>query len=389
MTMVRTIDLGDVEVVADLTARVFGKSGDYAEIYEMMKAAYVGCPYIKPEHCWVVDVDGRIVVKWQLLDLTLRVGSAEISVGGAQALVAEPDENGKGYPRLLVREGLPQAIAAGFDVLLGFAQRGAFYRRLGAAPVMAEYELGLDPRKIPRLSDDPFEALHEEDVDAIVDQYNRSNARRTGTVVRTTEYWHWMVRRAPVVLTCSQGYFGARFNSDSLELREVAGEETHAFCDLVLRKLGEMARARGYSRIQACLPPDHPLAEVAQRYAAEMQVRYPDRSGCLALVINPESFLKKLRPELERRLSGSRFGDVRVDLRPGSAPPLRLNSGGAHRASLDLDLSLRSLLQLAFGYRSAGVILAQEGIRLDGSNRQLLEVLFPQGHPFMWLTDRF
>jgi len=388
MTAVRTIDLEDVEAVADLTARIFGKSGDYAEIYEMTKAAYGGCPYMKPEHCWVVDVDGRIAVKWQLLDLTLRVGSAEISVGGAQALVAEPDENGKGYPRLLVREGLPQAVAAGFDVILGFAQRGAFYRRLGAVPVMAEYELSLDPQKIPRLQDDPFEELREQNVDAIVDQYNRSNARRTGTVVRTVEYWHWMVRRAPVVLTGPQGYFGARFNRASLELREVAGD-THAFCELVLRKLGEMARAAGYSRIQACLPPDHPLAEVAQRFACEMQVRHPDRSGCLALVINAGSFSRKLRPELERRLSRSRFGDARVDLRTGGEHLLRLNPGGADRARLDLDLSLPSLLQLAFGYRPVGVVLAQEGIRLDGFSRQLLEVLFPQGHPFMWLTDRF
>ncbi len=388
MTAVRTIDLKDVEAVADLTARVFGKSGEYAEIYEMTKAAYGRCPYMKPEHCWVVDVDGRIVAKWQLLDLTLRVGSAEISVGGAQALAAEPDENGKGYPRLLVREGLPQAIAAGFDVILGFAQRGAFYRRLGAVPVMAEYELSLDPEKIPRLHDDPFEELREENVDTIVDQYNRSNARRTGTVVRTVEYWHWMVRRAPAVFTGPQGYFGVRFKPALLELREVAGD-TRAFCDLVLRKLGEMARAEGCSRIRACLPPDHPLAEVGQRYACEMQVRYPDRSGCLALMINEESFLRKIQPELERRLSGSCFGDARVEFRVGSDHSLRLNPGGARRATLDLDLSSASLLQLAFGYRPVGVVLAQEGIRLDRFSRQLLEALFPQGHPFMWLSDRF
>jgi predicted N-acetyltransferase YhbS len=388
MTAVRTIELEDVEAVADLTARVFGKSGDYAEIYEVTKAAYGRCPFMKPEHGWVVEVDGRIVVKWQLLDLSLRVGSAEISVGGAQALAAEPDENGKGYPGLLVREGLPQAVAAGFDVLLGFAQRGAFYRRLGAVPVMAEYELSLDPRKIPRLHDDPFEELREENVDAIVDQYNHSNARRTGTVVRTTEYWHWMVRRAPMVFTGPQGYFGARLNPASLELREVAGD-SHVFCDLVLRKLGEMARAAGRRRIQAGLPLDHPLVEVAQRYACEMQVRYPDRSGCLALMVNAESFLRTIRPELEQRLVGSRFGDTRVEFRAGSNHALRLNPGGAHRATLDLDLSPGSLLQLAFGYRPVGVILAQEGIRLDQFSRQLLEALFPQGHPFMWLTDRF
>lgn len=388
MTRVRTLEPGDVEAVADLTARVFGKGGDYGEIYEMLKAAYGRCPYLRPEHCWVVDVGGRIVVKWQLLDLTLRVGSAEVFVGGAQALVAEPDENGKGYPRLLVRDGLPQAIAAGFDVILGFAQRGAFYRRLGAVPVMAEYELRLDPQKIPRLGDDPFAELRDEQVDAIVDQYNSSNARRTGSVVRTTEYWHWMVRRAPAVFTSPQGYFGARFNPASLELREVAGD-SHAFCDLVLRKLGEMARAAGHRRLQACLPLDHPLVEVAQRYAGEMRVSYPDRSGCLALVVNAESFLKKIRPELERRLAASRFADVRVELRAGGNSSLRLNPGGAHRARLDLDLPIQSLLQLAFGYRKVGAILAQEEIRLDGLSRQLLEVLFPQGHPFMWLTDRF
>ena len=145
MAIVRKLRSDETDAVADLTARVFGKPHEYAGMFQMMQNAYANCPFIPTDLCWVAEAGGRIVAKWQILDFEMRIAGTPIRMGGIQAVAAEPDENHKGYAKEVALAALPEIRELDFDLVLGFAQRGAFYRRLGAVVVAANYEIELDP----------------------------------------------------------------------------------------------------------------------------------------------------------------------------------------------------------------------------------------------------
>jgi len=403
MTIVRTATRDDIDEVASLTARVFGNDDDRDSIFQLTRMAMQECPFIPPEQCWLAEVDGRIVAKWQILDFVMRTGGSDIRMGGVQAVVAEPDENHKGYPRQIAIEAIPQIAKAGFDVLLGFAQRGAFYRKIGAFPLMAEYEFELDAYQIPTVGDDPFHEWTDAELPQLIDFYNRANAERSASMVRTEGHWPWMVRKPPVVHMCDAGYIGVRHNEDDLEIREVAGLGAR-FHAAALRKLGKLAREQGVRKIRGAVPADHPLVDAALPYGANVQSLYTKKSGSFALILDPLGLLQKVRGDLEQRLSDSTHAGVHVELCvrcDGIEQHLDLNTGGQRVHKIEITLSRSGIMQMIFGYRPAAALLADEYMEAaeksdcaadrlpDEESLALLGTLFPHRHPFMWQPDRY
>jgi hypothetical protein len=404
----RTLTREDADAAADLTARIFSKEGEYESMFSILRLAYLECPFMPPELCFAGEVDGRLVAKWQILDFMTRIGRTEIKLAGIQAVVAEPDENHKGYPRKVAEYTIRALDALGFDLALGFAQRGAFYRRIGAVPLQAEYELELNAQQIPKLRDDPFHEWTEAELPQLIDHYNRANANRSGSLIRTEGHWPWMVRKAPVIYMCDDGYIGVRYYHDRLEIREVAGRG-EAFHQAALGKLAQLALAAGQRKINGAVPADHPLALAAIPHGAKITADYTKKSGCIALPFSPLRMLAKIRPELEDRLGRSRFFEHRIELivRCGgqeetfalASPGAASSSGEAPNHKVELDVSPGGALQLAFGYRPVRSVVHEDRERaaahgvatspLDDTSLEILDVLFPQGHPFMWQPDRY
>jgi hypothetical protein len=401
MTIVRTISREEVDGVAELTARVFGNEDDRDDIHQMMRFAMLECPFIPPELCWVAEVDGRIVAKWQVLDFELRIGHTPLRIGGIQGVVAEPDENHKGYAKQIAIEAIPKVADMGFDFLVGFAQRGGFYRRIGAVPVMAEYELQLDARRIPRLREDPFREYTDEDLPLLVELFNEGNTGRSGTSVRTEALWPWLVRKAPEHHIYADGYIGVRHSSESLEIRELAGRSQH-FAELALRKLGHLARERDVRTIRGAVPADHPLVKAAIPYGASIEAQHTKNAGCIALSTDLMRTLGRLENEFNLRLAQSRFSGARIELGvdcEGTQTRLVLGAEGGDLRKLELHVSRTGLTQLIWGYRSVESVLVEEAVESSGSaaapslpstnDLAVLDALFPDGHPFMWQTDRY
>jgi GNAT superfamily N-acetyltransferase len=393
MLEIRTLREGDVDAVADLNARVFGKDeADREQIRTLTRAAHRGCPFVRPELCWVAEVDGRIVMQAQLLDLEVRLGSVAVRTGGLQGVVAEPGYRGRGYPLQMYAVGLPQALAHGFDLFLGFAQRGALYQRFGGgAPVMPDYELGLDVARVEGLAVDRFWPMGEPDLDAMLEHYARANAGRSGSLVRTRELWPWLVRRPPRVLMHPEGYLGYRLAEDAVEVRELGGSG-EAFYDEALRKLAALARERGLRRVRGHVPPDDPLVARAAAYGCEHRVTYSRRSGCLARVARAGPLLERLVPELEARLARSPLAGARVQLAidcDGERWARSLGPPGGAERHAKLSLPAGALTQLLFGTLPPRQVLFDHGAAADPSGLEALEALFPRGWPFMWHGDRF
>jgi len=401
MLEIRPLTSDDVDAAADLTARIHAGEGEYDGMVAMMKAAMTHCPYMPPELCLGGFLDGRLIAKWQALDFKTRIGRTIVRIAGIQGVVAEPDENHKGYPLQIAAQGLPLLDPEGFDIALGFAQRGAFYRRIGAVPVMADYELTLDARRLPPLRSDPFHVWTEAELPRFMELYAEANKHRSGSMVRTVEMWPWMMRRPDEVHISDDGYIGIRRHSDQIEIREVSGV-TDDFHEVALAKLAAIAKDAGHRLVHGAVPADHPLTLAAIPYGAKITTAYTKKSGCLALPLSPLRLMSRLQDEFEDRLQASRFHDDRIDLVlrcVGGETRLSLNTGGSHTRKIEFSLSPAAAMQLAFGYRPLrGVVLEErrraekEGLApasLDEQDLLILETLFPQGHPFMWYTDRY
>jgi hypothetical protein len=396
MAIVRTLRADETDAVADLTARVFSGPGEYDGMFDLMRSAYENCPFIPPELCWVAEVGGRIVAKWQLLDFQMRIAGKSIRMGGIQAVAAEPDENHKGYAKEVALAALPQIRELDFDLVIGFARRGAFYRRLGAVVVAADYQVELDSSGVPPLRDDPFRAWNEaDDLDAITAMYNQGNAHTTGPLIRDAELWPWLVRRPTDIYLCDAGYFGVKFFPERLEISEIAGEGLD-FHDAVVRKIAAIAREAGIRQIGGAVAPDHPFVAMARPYGLEIRSTYTRKSGCMGLALAPVRLIGRLRETLDARLENSRFSNIQLDLglhAPEQSDRFVLNPGGQSGRKLDLHLPDGALLQLAMGHLSVASLLVAHpnacGEPATPEVIDLLDTVFPAGHPFMWHTDRY
>ena len=396
VTIIRNLRPDETDAVADLTARVFGKPHEYSGMFQLMQEAYANCPFIPTDLCWVAEVGGRIVAKWQILDFEMRIAGTPIRMGGIQAVAAEPDENHKGYAKEVALAALPEIRQLDFDLVLGFAQRGAFYRRLGAVVVAADYEIELDPSGVPPLSDDPFREWNEgDDLPAVIDAYNRSNAESTGPLIRNEALWPWLVRRPPSIYICDEGYIGMTLSGDRLLLREVAGQGA-GFYEKALRKIAVLARESNVKRVYGAMAPDHPLIQMAAPYGIHVGSVYTRKSGCIGLPLAPVRLIRRLLDTLSARLQASRYHDIQLDLglnAPGEAERLILNPEGRQGRRADLHLPDAALLQLAMGHISvASLAVAHPKAFPDPLSAELLgllETVFPVGHPFMGHTDRY
>jgi GNAT superfamily N-acetyltransferase len=395
MAEVRTLRRDEIDQVADLTARVFGDPGEVGPMRQLMQAAYEHCPYMPTDLCFVAIEAGRLVAKWQILDFNMWIAGTPIRMAGIQGVVAEPDANHKGYARLVAEDAIGKVRDQGFDLALGFAQRGAFYLRIGAVPVCADYMLELDARGITPLREDPFRLASEADWSQIVATYNRSNARTTGPLIRTEALMPWLVRRPEIFQICDDGYVGVTLFDDRLEIREIAGRGP-TFHDAAVRKIGDLAREAGLRRITGAVAADHPLVAAAAVHGATLTTSYSKKSGCIALPLAPLRLLSRLEDALTDRLHHSEFHDVCLDLAVRSGledDRVSVNPDGRKGRKLELVLSPGALLQLCMGYRDASDVLTAEiAFQPATPTREdlaVLDTVFPRSHPFMWHTDRY
>jgi hypothetical protein len=313
-------------------------------------------------------------------------------VAGIQGVVAAPDDNFKGYPMLIARHAWPEVAAEGFPIVMGFAQRGGLYTKLGAVPLAPEYGVVIDPRSVPPLAeaDDDFRELTSEaDIRFVLDVYNATNEGRSGSFVRTFEYWPWMVRKPDVHWLNDDGYIGVIAQKAHLEVKEVGGRDA-AFYDRAVRKLSALARALGHGRVSGRIPPDHPFCDAARRYGIELKTSVPKRSGCIGLVLNPGRFVDALRPGLAARHAALGLSPLHVRFAGGGFDAtLELGSGAGPVEKVELAVPSSALLQWSFGIRSVESSLVEYGCEVRAEAQSMLSALFPVGCPFTWGSDRF
>lgn len=362
-------------------------------------------------HGWKVEawLGGR-VVSWLIVnDLTWRIGTAAVRIGGIGGVGTDRAFRRRGFSRrcmdaavaFMTRQGLPMSGLFGIP---------AFYPKWGYTPVIPEPRVWIATTDAAEARPDPALAVVPYDprahAPAVRSIYLANNRDRTGSVVRRPYIRHfrigsdWGIRTESFVLNDAQGrvrgYAAHDVPGRDLVVTEVGYADRSVFPTLTA-ELVRRANARKAPGLRVLAPADHPYAAYLRRWNAETtEATFKDGQGMARLLSTPRT-LAACAGELGRRLAAS--GLARASFRlvfDTDAGAATLSArGGRVRVLPGLGEGTRvpmpqdALTRLLFGTATAEDEAARPGSRIPARALPALRALFPPAHPYCWPTDRF
>ena len=355
-------------------------------------------------------LDGKRVSWLTIIDHRMRIGSAQVRMGGIGDVGTDRDQRMKGYSRRVMEDSARYMRDEGFDVSLLFGIRD-FYPKFGYAGCLPACTLEMATRNAESAGAGAgaysVRPLEDADLDALIDLYNAANRSRTGTLVRErprfsgiTKGSKWGVPVETIVLIDAAGRFAgyAAYDKDEVEVTvtEVEAADPAAFPDL-LYQFAKLAIDRRAGSIKILAPLDHPFTEVCRRFDCKITVNHHRCGGGMMRIIKQETLFDKIAPELTSRLGDSRYSTFsgRLALRTDLGDTLlEIDNGAvtAHpgaEADNSIELPQSRLSQLVMGYRAPRGLLTEPEVSFHGDALQLAEALFPQHYAYVWAADYF
>jgi predicted N-acetyltransferase YhbS len=383
--IVRTATPADVEAILDLLTEY-----DLPRAY--FEPWYRADPTYRPEHSWVVEVDGRLAAHLRIFDRFVRLHGTVARIAGIGNVITARAFRGQGFAGRLLRATIDDA--ADFVYSLLWTHLPDLYQRYGWASIDQQNIQARLPGPAPALDLESgnVDSFRTEDLPDVMRLYDAANATRTGPIVRTSAYWTaqsaWLSETADDFLVSRTragslvAYVRSKSRSDRVEVLELGVLPRDV--DLG-RSLVAALAARRHSNVWAQLPPS--LDEVipkAARCGAE-------QAGLMGRVLDVRGLFRQLEPVLLQRLRGASSIGGRLSLSS--------SAGSAQLALTETDLIVHTtttpdpraslnegeLAHLLFhGYDAA----AAE--RFHGrENAPLLETLFPAQDFVIWPADAF
>jgi hypothetical protein len=202
-----------------------------------------------------------------------------------------------------------------------------FYRALGWGVCGRQTFAQAMSRNLPQVSDGMVEGRgpfwqvrpwRQVELSDLMAFYELEYARSSGTIVRSEEYWRWLIGRkyAHVIWVACEGdtVRGYAFIKDHKVL-EIASDPAHPQAlRALLGRVRAEALERAYPEVTVYAPSNHPVIEEV-RAASGRVVEQDAYEGTVSMYHIPDlgGFLKCVLPELARRASES-----------GCPPPLEL-----------------------------------------------------------------
>lgn len=373
---------GDLDAILDLLTE-----------YEIPRAYfephYHHDPSYEPAHTWLAEQAGRPLAYLRLFDRTIRVGAAYLRIAGVGHVITAKAARGRGYAGQLLSALLEAATRAGYAYSLLWTHLPALYGRYGWAPIEETLvTLAPPPSLSSAVAIGPF---RPDDLPAVMRLYDRANAARTGTTVRSEAYWQgqlrgwaadlpgFLVARAVDGTLC--GYVRSRpsdFGAELLELGLLPAEVEAGRALLV-------AAAPASGHLRGPLPPS--LRAVSRPFEREAG----RETALMGRTLDLASLLRALEPVWQERARAAALaeGAVQVETSGGRAE-LRLTTDGLqftlapeNRAEFPLDERAFAHL-LCHGFDAHAE--EQFGSRPDAP---LLAALFPPQDFVIWPADAF
>jgi len=361
-------------------------------------------------HFVELRLDGRAVSHGNVLEVPTRIGSAVVTLGGIGGVFTTPPRRNKGYNRRVMERLVEWMAEQRYDLsaLWGIED---YYHRFGYAPCMPTDRLLLLCVRTPAERNRALRVrrMRKADFPAAARLYEGVNAGRTGTAVRRPGTWSGFrhgsrYRARPDAVVVAEdgrgrlvGYAAYERVKRELLVCEAIGRDTRA-CETLLARLLGVARRNKLHQVVLHQPPGTAMGDVCRKFDCKVHTGFSRNGGGMARVVDQTSLLRKLAPELTRRLRASacrrRRARIRIRTELG-ADDLVAGRGMVRwsaldgRAGLRLRMPHQALAQLVCGYRAASGVLAEQGLRLSREEGRLVDALFPRDWYYTWWPDRY
>jgi predicted N-acetyltransferase YhbS len=392
-----------------------GTEADHEAVYQTLlhvfqgpdRESFLGAlsdPSYKPEQRLLVKVDGRIVSHVHLTEREVRFGSSKMAMNGVMWVGTLPEYRGLGFAQNLIRLADGRAKETGVALQALSTGMPKFYRSLGWG-VCGRQCIGQTlSRNLPQVSDGVIEGRggfwhvrpwRQVELNDLMALYDRQFALTNGSVVRSEDYWRWMIGRryAHVIWVACQGETvrGYAFVKDH-RILEVATDPAHPQAlKALLGRVRAEALERAYPQVLVHAPLDHPVIE-AFRQASGKVVEQEEWEGQTSMyhIPNLEKFLAAALPELAARATAAGMTQpIELGLTVGDRRWLVHVEGSKSRFEPDklsrrhLTLAPPALVRLLMGHTDVDRAVEEDGVESStGTALEAARVLFP--HRPIW-----
>ncbi len=280
-------------------------------------------PSYKPDQRLLVKVDGRIASHVHLTNRTVRYGSVALPMNGLTWVGTLPEYRGLGFAQNLIRLADDRARTAGVPLQTATTTMPHFYKSLGWG-VCGRATLGrVASRNLPTSGGDGLveakgghwhvRPWRQVEISDLMGLYERQFARTTGSIVRTEDYWRWIIGRkyAHVIWVACQGekVRGYAFVKDH-RILEIATDPAHPQAmRALLGRVRAEALERAYPEVVIHAPVDHPVLDAVREGQGRI-IDQDEHEGLVSLYHSPspEKLLNAILPELHRRVKNAGLG---------------------------------------------------------------------------------
>jgi predicted N-acetyltransferase YhbS len=303
-----------------------GSEADHEAVYQSLlhvfhgpdRESFLGAlndPVYQPSQRLLAKVDGRVVSHVHLTERIVRYGSSTLPMNGVMWVGTLPEYRGLGFAQNLMRLAATRAKEAGTAIQALTTGMPQFYRPLGWGVCGRVTFAQTLSRNLPAVSDGvadgkggPWQVRpwRQVELSNLIRLYDAQYARTTGSVLRTEDYWRWIIGRkyAHVIWVACQGdeVRGYAFVKDHRVL-EIASDPAYPQAlKALLGRVRAEALERAYPEVVVYAPADHPVID-AFRAASGKLVDQEDWENSVSMyrTVSPDTFLKAALPELTRR----------------------------------------------------------------------------------------
>ena len=389
-----------------------GSEADHEAVYQTLlhifhgpdREAFLGAlsdPTYKPEQRLLARIDGRVASHAHLTDRVVRCGSVSMGLNGVMWVGTLPEYRGQGYAQELLRLADDRARRTGASLMALSTAMPRFYRPLGwglcGRQTLAKAPSRTLPAGIDEAGEGPAGPWHvrpwrQVELGDLMTLYDRNYGNTTGSLVRSEEYWRWIIGRryAHVIWVACLGeaVHGYAFVKDHKILELAVAPERPEALPALLGRVRSEALERAYPEVVVHAPSDHPVIETFRRIKGTL-IEAQELEGVASMYRIPdaERFLKNALPELSRRVAEADAAPVELGLTVDDRRWLLHVEAAKTRCTLDPDrlgrrhitLSPAAFVRLALGHDDPDVLVDGEGAHASTATAlDSARILFPK-----------
>lgn len=388
-----------------------GSEADHEAVYQTLlhvfhgpdRESFLGAlsdPSYRPDQRLLAKVDSRVASHVHLTERQVRFGSVTLPMNGVMWVGTLPEYRGLGFAQNLMRlaDGRAQQTGAVLQALT--TSMPQFYRPLGWGVCGRHTFATILSRNLPSggevFTESKGGAWHvrpwrQVELNDLMELYDRTFAGTAGSVLRSEDYWRWIIGRryAHVIWVACQGEAvrGYAFVKDH-KILEIATDPEHPLAmKALLGRVRAEALERAYPEVVIHAPPDHPVLEVVREGSGRIIDRDVwEGSSSMYHIPDVGRFLTAILPQLEATVKaahaempfelGLAVDDHRwlIHLQPRKS---KIETDKLSRRYLTL--SRAALVRLVLGHTGIDAAIEQDGVvAATATAVDAARILFPR-----------